>query len=200
MTKLKIQIVKEKKHNFLNKKLKFWQKFKIKLGQNLKKKKNLNCDQTQKLKLWQTKNSNWNKKSNVDKTETQIVTKPKNQIMTNLKKKNTLHFTKNLKNKSNFDQTQKLKLWQNSKTSSDQQKKRDIDNKWDVLSAAFCDLAMFFFLFAFKKSRIREIKHLLTNADSSTDAIGGWTNNTSKPLKYLDWDKAGITRTRFRMG
>ena len=39
-----------------------------------------------------------------------------------------------------------------------------------------------------KKSRIWETKHLSTNADSSTDAIGGWTKNTPKPLKYLDWD------------
>ena len=53
-----------------------------------------------------------------------------------------------------------------------------------------------------KKSRIRETKHLLTNADSSTAAIGGWTKNThyAKPLKYLDWDNAVITRIRFRMG
>ena len=32
-----------------------------------------------------------------------------------------------------------------------------------------------------KKSCIREIKHLLTDADNSTDAIGGWTKNTQKP-------------------
>ena len=31
------------------------------------------------------------------------------------------------------------------------------------------------------KSRIRETKHLSTDADSSTDAIGGWTKNTPKP-------------------
>ena len=35
--------------------------------------------------------------------------------------------------------------------------------------------------FQFKKSRMRETKHLLTYADSSTDAIGGWTKNTQKP-------------------
>ena len=28
-----------------------------------------------------------------------------------------------------------------------------------------------------QKSRIRETKHLSTGADSSTDAIGGWTKN-----------------------
>ena len=33
----------------------------------------------------------------------------------------------------------------------------------------------------FKKSRIRETKHLSTDADSSTVAIGGWTRNTPKP-------------------
>ena len=32
-----------------------------------------------------------------------------------------------------------------------------------------------------QKSRIRETKHLSTNADSSTDAIGGRTKNTTKP-------------------
>ena len=32
-----------------------------------------------------------------------------------------------------------------------------------------------------KKYRIRETKHLLTDADSITDAIGGWTKNTQKP-------------------
>jgi hypothetical protein len=31
-----------------------------------------------------------------------------------------------------------------------------------------------------KKTRIRETKHLLTDADSSTDAIGGWTKNNPK--------------------
>ena len=35
-----------------------------------------------------------------------------------------------------------------------------------------------------KKSRIRETKHLSTDADSSTDAIGGWTKNTPKPASY----------------
>ena len=32
-----------------------------------------------------------------------------------------------------------------------------------------------------KKSRIRETKHLSTDADRSTDAIGGWTKNTPRP-------------------
>ena len=32
-----------------------------------------------------------------------------------------------------------------------------------------------------KKSRIRETKHLSTDAYSSTDAIGRWTKNTQKP-------------------
>ena len=32
-----------------------------------------------------------------------------------------------------------------------------------------------------KKSRIRETKHLSTNANNSTDAIGGWSKNTQKP-------------------
>ena len=32
-----------------------------------------------------------------------------------------------------------------------------------------------------KKSRIRETKHLSTDADSSTDTAVGWTKNTAKP-------------------
>ena len=32
-----------------------------------------------------------------------------------------------------------------------------------------------------QKSLIRETKHLSTDADSSTNAIGGWTKNTPKP-------------------
>ena len=38
----------------------------------------------------------------------------------------------------------------------------------------------------FKKSRIRETLNLSTDADSSTDAIGGWTKNT---LKYDFFEK-----------
>ena len=34
-----------------------------------------------------------------------------------------------------------------------------------------------------KKSRIRETKHLSTDADSSTDAIGGWTKAKSATTK-----------------
>ena len=36
---------------------------------------------------------------------------------------------------------------------------------------------------ALKKSRIRETKHLSTDADSSTDAIGGWTKAKSATKK-----------------
>ena len=38
---------------------------------------------------------------------------------------------------------------------------------------------------AIKKSRIRETKHLLTDADISTDAIGGWTKAKSATTKKL---------------
>ena len=34
---------------------------------------------------------------------------------------------------------------------------------------------------SYKKSRIRETKHLLTDADSSTDTTVRWTKNTPKP-------------------
>ena len=33
-----------------------------------------------------------------------------------------------------------------------------------------------------KKSRIRETNHLSTDADSSTDTIGGWTKNNPNPI------------------
>ena len=36
-----------------------------------------------------------------------------------------------------------------------------------------------------EKSRIRETKHLSTDADSSTDTTVGWTKNTQKP-KYFE--------------
>ena len=43
----------------------------------------------------------------------------------------------------------------------------------------------FYFGFLAQKSRIRETKHLSTDADSSTDAIGGWTNAKSATTKKL---------------
>ena len=36
-----------------------------------------------------------------------------------------------------------------------------------------------------KKYRKWDTMHLLTDADSSTDAIGGWTKNTPKPWIFL---------------
>ena len=36
------------------------------------------------------------------------------------------------------------------------------------------------------KSRIRETKHLSTDADSSTDTTVGWTKNTQKPKFFLN--------------
>ena len=41
-----------------------------------------------------------------------------------------------------------------------------------------------------KKSRIQETKHLSTDAESSTDAIGGGTKNTPKPNFF--WKKEKI--------
>ena len=34
-----------------------------------------------------------------------------------------------------------------------------------------------------------EAKHLLTRAERSTDAIGGWTKNTQKPNFFEKWKK-----------
>ena len=45
-----------------------------------------------------------------------------------------------------------------------------------------------------KKSCIREPKHLLTNADSSTDAIGRWTKNTPKPDFFEKQKKSSKTQ------
>ena len=45
-----------------------------------------------------------------------------------------------------------------------------------------------------KKSRIRETKHLSTDADSSTDAIGGWTKNTQKPDFFFKRKKSPKTQ------
>ena len=38
---------------------------------------------------------------------------------------------------------------------------------------------------AFQKSRIQETKHLSTDADSSTDAIGGWTKTKSAKKNFF---------------
>ena len=38
---------------------------------------------------------------------------------------------------------------------------------------------------SYKKSRIRETKHLSTDADSSTDAIGGWTKAKSEKKTFF---------------
>ena len=46
----------------------------------------------------------------------------------------------------------------------------------------------------YKKFRIRETKQLLTDAVSSTDAIGRWTKNTQKPHFFEKTEK--ITKKR----
>ena len=40
-----------------------------------------------------------------------------------------------------------------------------------------------------KKSRVRETKHLSTNADSSTDTTVGWTKITRKPKFFEKTEK-----------
>ena len=44
------------------------------------------------------------------------------------------------------------------------------------------------------KSRIRETKHLLTDADSSTDTTVGWTKNTQKPNFFEKRKKSSKTQ------
>ena len=45
-----------------------------------------------------------------------------------------------------------------------------------------------------KKSRIRETKHLSTDADSSTDTTVGWTKNTPKPNFFEKRKKSSKTQ------
>ena len=47
---------------------------------------------------------------------------------------------------------------------------------------------------SYKKSRIRETKHLSTNADSSTDTTVGWTKNTQKPNFFEKREKSSKTQ------
>ena len=52
----------------------------------------------------------------------------------------------------------------------------------------YCDM------FGHKKSRIRETKHLSTDADSSTDTTVGWTKNTAKPILFEKRKKSSKTQ------
>ena len=45
-----------------------------------------------------------------------------------------------------------------------------------------------------KKSRIRETKHLSTDADSSTDTTVGWTKNSRKPKFFEKRKKSSQTQ------
>ena len=45
-----------------------------------------------------------------------------------------------------------------------------------------------------KKSRIRETKHLSTDADSSTDTTVGWTKNTQKHNFFEQRKKSSKTQ------
>ena len=46
----------------------------------------------------------------------------------------------------------------------------------------------------YKKSRIRETKHLSTDADNSTDTTVGWTKNTRKPNFFEKGKKSSKTQ------
>ena len=121
----KTQVMKELKNSNCDKtqKLKLWLSSKTPI---LTKLKNSNSDKTQKLKLWQnakiqivtTQMATKLKNIKCDKTETKIVTKLKNSNSANLISDKTLNGL--------FART----TWH-------------LDNRWDVLWAAFCDLAMF---------------------------------------------------------
>ena len=50
-----------------------------------------------------------------------------------------------------------------------------------------------------KKSRIRETKHLSTDADSSTDTTVGWTKNTQNPKFFKKQKKQKNAKTQKRL-
>ena len=121
--------------------------------QNLKMWQNSTCDKTQvvtKLKLW--RNSNCDKNSSCDKT--QIVTKLKLWEKTQKLKCDNSECDKTrelklwqLKN-SNYDKTLKKSNWDKSQFMNTKKKLEKallvrtfwhLDNRWDVLWAAFCD-------------------------------------------------------------
>ena len=49
-------------------------------------------------------------------------------------------------------------------------------------------------IFIKKKSRIRDTKHLSTDADSSTDTAVWWTRNTQKPIFFKKQKKLSKTQ------
>ena len=61
---------------------------------------------------------------------------------------------------------------------------------YDVGICPFYNKLKINFLNYKKKSRIRETKHPLTDAHSSTDAIGGWSKNTPKPYFFEKQEKS----------
>ena len=123
-------------------KLLLWQNLKAQIVTKLKLCQNSNCDKSRvvtNLKLWHN--------SNCEKKNLKIISGTKHQLWQNAR---TQIMTKN-KN-SNYDKTQKLKLWQNLKydQSKFMKKKKNFkmvfkvrtfwhrDNQWDVFWAAFC--------------------------------------------------------------
>ena len=123
--------------------------------------------QNTKIKFILTKLKNWNhdktlKHKLLQNSNTQIVTKIQTQIGTKLKNPN---WDKNVKLKlwqnSNFNKNLKSYFWQKSKTKSMTKLNLwqnlngllvrttwPLDNRWDVLWAAFWNLAMFYLYFA----------------------------------------------------
>ena len=114
-------------------KLKLWQLKNSNCDETQKHKlwQNSNCDRTLKLKLWKNSNLNFdNPKTQIVTTQklklwrnskTQIVTKLKNSNCAGKKNSNLKFWPLKISNcdktqNSNCGKTQKLKLWQNSKT------------------------------------------------------------------------------------
>ena len=114
-------------------KLKLWKSSKTQIGIKL----NSNCDKTQKLKLWHI-GTHIGTKLKTPNLTTQIVTKLKKKIKKKSKDKIVIkpkQFGTKIKN-LNPDNSN----WQNSllvRTTW------HLDYQWNVLWAAFCDLAMF---------------------------------------------------------
>ena len=119
--------------------------------------KNLNCDYSKTQIGTKLKNSNCDKTQNHEMWKTQNMKKLKNSNVTIIKlwQNSNCDKTKN----TNCDKTNKLKLWQKEQINWGKfwqiliyetnlkeyfiRTTWHLDNRWDVLWAAFCNLAMF---------------------------------------------------------
>ena len=67
-------------------------------------------------------------------------------------------------------------------------------NKYNIISDNYFVSPHAVLYSLIEKSRIRETKHLSTDADSSTDITVGWTKNTQKPDFFEKRKKSSKTQ------